>query len=150
MRKKTVTKMKKIEIKTHLGWVFFVWGIGGCVFGIHKAIFMHDPISPRPMWGLSSIKNQSFLHPHNLVTLRSYNLLVNPGGLPVTGTCGSVGSVPIRILGFPSAEEVPLLLRITWTPESSCIRKIVKNRMLKYHHFSKAPISFGSWESLLC
>jgi hypothetical protein len=104
----------KIVVKTHLSRSLPLWGIG-CLgdFSTNKAIFVHDPISPRPVWWLPSIKNQSFLHPHNLVAPRSHNLLVNSSGLPVTGTCCSVGSVSIGILGFPSAEEIPLLLQIT-------------------------------------
>lgn len=112
------------KVIAHLGGSLPLWGIG-CLggFSTNKAIFMHNPISPRPVWGLSSVKNQSFLHPHNLVAPRSHNLLVNSSGLPVTGTCCPVGSVSIGILGFPSAEEIPLLLQITWTPETPCIRK---------------------------
>ena len=74
---------------------------------------MHDPVSPSAMGGLSSVKNQSFLHPRNLFALRSHNLLVYSSCFPVAGACGSVGSVPIGILGFSGAEKVAFLLQIT-------------------------------------
>lgn len=74
---------------------------------------MHDPIGSGSMWGLAPVENESLLHAHYLIASASYNLLVNSGGFPVARTSGSVGSVPIRVLGLSGAEKVPLLLPTT-------------------------------------
>lgn len=75
---------------------------------------MHDPIGSASLGRLPSVENKSFLHSDNLVAPRTDDLLVQTGGLPITGVGSPVRPVPVRILDLLSAKKVPLILRVTY------------------------------------
>lgn len=100
---------------THLDWVMYLWESAPSSFCIDKTIFMHDPISSRPMGRFPFVKNQSLFHSHNMISSWRYNFFVCPSCLPITRISCPFGSVSIRIFCFLLAEKVPLLLKFTYT-----------------------------------
>lgn len=77
---------------------------------------MHDPVGLGAAGRLPSVKNQGLLHTHDLVLVlvsSGEDRLVDPGRLPEPRDGRPVHPVPVQVLGFLGAEEVPLLLTIT-------------------------------------
>lgn len=95
-------------------------------FIISEAIFMHDPISLDASGGLSSIEDQSFLHPNFLRSIRGQHRLISSSSFPIPRCSSPVWPCSVRVLPVPWTEKVPLLFpkrRLSCTTQSNSKRE---------------------------
>ena len=71
---------------------------------------MHDPVCLDTLGRLTAVEHKGLLDSDVLARRSQQDSLVGAGGLPVSGSGGTVWAGAVGVLAIPRAEEEPLVL----------------------------------------